>query len=249
MRIDINCDLGEGSDLKSCIRDTQIMPFISRCNIACGAHAGNRDIMRLSIFNAQKHHLKIGAHPGYPDRENFGRKSVKLPINLLLDSLFQQIEQLQSLTTEAGVLLDHVKLHGALYNDAEADRLLSKEIISLFAKEYPSLKIIGLANGAMESVAIEKQCTFYREGFIDRHYLNKEKLAPRNLPGSVLNNIENCLERAIALAKGTDFTSYYGTPLKFSVDTICLHGDNPAALKIAKALVKHLQHHGLNIQS
>ncbi|WP_444920956.1 5-oxoprolinase subunit PxpA [Microbulbifer sp. CnH-101-G] len=249
MKIDINCDLGEGSDLISCERDAQIMPFISRCNIACGGHAGNLEIMRLSIRNAQQYKLKIGAHPSYPDRENFGRKSVPISPNQLLDSLYAQINQLQTLAIAAGTQLDHIKLHGALYNDAEADQLLAQIIISLLSKEYPSLKIIGLANGAMEAAAAEKNRIFYREGFMDRQYINKEKLAPRDLPGSVLNNIDHCLERAVALAKGTGITSYHGRPLKFSVDTICLHSDNPAALRIAERLVNHLQLHGLSIYS
>ncbi|WP_226648812.1 5-oxoprolinase subunit PxpA [Microbulbifer variabilis] len=249
MEIDINCDLGEGFDLTSCERDAQIMPFISRCNIACGGHAGNLDIMRRSIHNAQQHNLKIGAHPSYPDRENFGRKSVTISQNQLIDSLYTQLEQLQVLANEAGTQLDHLKLHGALYNDAEADQLIARRIIALLSQEYPSLKIIGLANGAMEAASAENNRIFYREGFMDRQYLNEEKLAPRDLPGSVLNNIDHCLERAVALAKGTGITSYHGRQLKFSVDTICLHSDSPAAVHIAEKLVNHLQLHGLSIHS
>ncbi|GAA5446021.1 5-oxoprolinase subunit A 3 [Microbulbifer sp. NBRC 101763] len=249
MHIDINCDLGEGVDLASCEKDAQLMPFISRCNIACGAHAGSLEIMRLSVINARKHQLQVGAHPSYPDRENFGRKSIKISINQLLDSLYEQLELLQGLTQEVGAHLDHIKLHGALYNDAEADIVLARKITSLLNEEYPSLKIIGLANGAMEVIAKEKGRIFYREGFMDRQYLTPDKLAPRSLPGSVLSNVDLCLERAVALAKGKKFASYHGTPLKFSVDTICLHGDNPQAVNIAQRLINHLHHHGLSIGS
>lgn len=225
------------------------MPFISRCNIACGAHAGSPEIMRLSIINARKHQLKVGAHPSYPDRETFGRKSIQIPLNQLLNSLHEQLELLQGFAQEAGTHLDHIKLHGALYNDTEADIVLARKIISFLVEEYPSLKIIGLANGAMEAIAREKGRIFYREGFMDRQYLTPDKLAPRSLPGSVLNDVDCCLERAIALAKGKRFTSYHGTPLEFSVDTICLHGDNPEALIIAQRLINHLRYHGLNIDS
>ncbi|BBM00736.1 5-oxoprolinase subunit PxpA [Microbulbifer sp. GL-2] len=249
MEIDINCDLGEGSDLTSCERDALIMPFISRCNIACGAHAGTPAIMRRSLENALQNNLIIGAHPGYPDRENFGRKSIKVPLSELLNSIHEQIERLQNLTREAGTKLDHIKLHGALYNDVEANMDLAEEIIALLSREYPSLKIIGLANAAMEAVATKQSRIFYREGFIDRQYLNTGRLAPRSLPGSALSDIDNCLERAVALAKGSSFTSYHGTPLQFSVDTICLHGDNPEAVNIAQRLASYLQLNGLSIHS
>ncbi|MFA0810525.1 5-oxoprolinase subunit PxpA [Microbulbifer epialgicus] len=248
MEIDINCDLGEGSDLASCKRDAQIMPFISRCNIACGGHAGNPDIIRRSIENALQNNLKIGAHPSYPDRENFGRKSIEIPKNLLLDTLHKQVGLLEGLADEAGITLDHFKLHGALYNDAEADRKLAKQIIELFSQEYPTLKIVGLANGAMEAASAELGKQFIREGFMDRLYLNRQQLTPRTLPGSVITDLDRCLAQALALAKGGSFNSYYGKVLQFSVDTICLHGDTPEAPKIAERLFNYFQFSGLSLR-
>ncbi|GAB2894498.1 5-oxoprolinase subunit PxpA [Microbulbifer echini] len=249
MKIDINCDLGEGDDLHSCHKDARIMPFISRCNIACGGHAGSPEIMARSIENALLNNLKIGAHPSYPDRDNFGRKSLPISQMELLDSLFWQVNQLHEIARKFDTKLDHIKLHGALYNDAETNRYLAEGIITLLSREYPLLKIIGLANGAMEAIATEKNRLFYREGFIDRQYLNTGQLVPRSLPDSVLHDIDSCLERAVALARGSRFTSYHGTPLQFSVDTICLHGDNPEAVNIAQRLASYLQLHGLSIHS
>ncbi|WP_299946553.1 5-oxoprolinase subunit PxpA [uncultured Microbulbifer sp.] len=249
MHIDINCDLGEGSDISSCGRDASIMPFISRCNIACGGHAGSPEIMRLSIANALQHQLQIGAHPGYPDRVNFGRKSIKLSRNELLDSLQDQIGLLRTFIAEAGAELDHIKLHGALYNDAESNEELAEQILIFFAQEYPNMKIVGLANGAMEAVGKKFNTAFIREGFMDRRYLSKKKLAPRALPGSVITDPKSCLDQALALARGETFSGYRGAPIQLSVDTICLHGDTPTAPIIAKQLMRHLRKNGLTIHS
>lgn len=249
MHIDINCDLGEGNDISSCDRDASIMPFISRCNIACGGHAGSPEIMRLSIANALQHQLRIGAHPGYPDRGHFGRKSIKIPKSQLLDSLQYQIGLLQEAITEAGAELDHIKLHGALYNDAESNEALAEQILIVFAQEYPNMKIVGLANGTMETVAKNLKSVFIREGFMDRRYLSKQKLVPRTRPGSVITDLKSCLDQALALARGEKFSDYRGAPIQLSVDTICLHGDTPDAPIIAEQLMRHLRNNGLSIRS
>ncbi|WP_444943472.1 5-oxoprolinase subunit PxpA [Microbulbifer sp. ZKSA006] len=245
MNIDINCDLGEGTDLHSCDRDAQIMPFISRCNIACGGHAGTPAIMARSIENALQNNLKIGAHPSYPDRDNFGRKSLDIPQTKLLDSLCEQIDRLENIAHQLGAKLDHIKLHGALYNDAESNREMAKSITTLFNKRYPSLKVLGLANGAMQLTAPHK--AFIREGFIDRQYLSDHQLAPRSLSNAVISEIERCLEQATCLAKGLEFKDYHGGKLLFSVDTLCLHGDNPQAPAIARQLYQHLNTNGVSI--
>ncbi|AWF79839.1 lactam utilization protein LamB [Microbulbifer sp. A4B17] len=247
MNIDINCDLGEGTDLHSCDRDAQIMPFISRCNIACGGHAGTPEIMSRSIENALQNSLKIGAHPSYPDRKNFGRKSLAISKKKLLDSLCEQIGQLENIAQELGAKLDHIKLHGALYNDAESNIELAKSIIRLFNEVYPSLKIVGLANGAMQFAASEKSKSIIREGFMDRQYLNKSQLAPRSLTNAIITETEKCLEQAVCLAKGLQFKDYHGGKLQFFVDTICLHSDNPQAPVIAKQLKQHLKANGVSI--
>jgi len=243
--IDINCDLGEGETAEDCARDARIMPFISRCNIACGGHAGNTTTMALSLQNARKFGVAAGAHPGYPDREHFGRRSLALPREQLLTSVREQIATLQKHAAQAQVTLTHVKLHGALYNDAEADDGLADDLVRLIAEEFPDLRILALANAAMERAAKKYRQPVLREGFMDRRYLNDHQLSPRTMEGAVIHEFEQCLAQVMALTAGTPFPSIEDRTLQFSVDSICLHGDNPRAESIARELQQALLHAGV----
>lgn len=245
--IDINCDLGEGKNTSDCQRDAQIMYYISRCNIACGGHAGNASTMALSLENARKHSLSVGAHPGYPDQENFGRVSLPMATEQLLTTLHEQIAGLQRIAFEQGVELDHLKLHGALYNDAEASDELAAAIAQFVHDEFPKLKILGLANAAMEKAAASLAHPFLREGFMDRRYLHPARLAPRSMPGSVIESFDDCLNQVLALTHGTTFPSIEGSALTFSVDSICLHGDTAGAQEIARKLHQQLALSGITV--
>ncbi|MFD1218011.1 LamB/YcsF family protein [Microbulbifer celer] len=245
--IDINCDLGEGETAADLARDAQIMRFISRCNIACGGHAGNATTMALSLENALNNKLAAGAHPGYPDRENFGRVSLPIEHGQLLDSIWEQIQRLE---TEAGrmqIALSHIKLHGALYNDAEANDQLAKVLVDFIHKEFPHLQILGLANAAMERAAKKLNHPFLREGFMDRRYLNAHRLSPRSMPGAVIEEFDQCLQQVLALASGATFGDIDNTPLQFSVDSICLHGDTPGAERTARKLQQALRQAGFKL--
>lgn len=245
--IDINCDLGEGKTAEDCARDARIMPFISRCNIACGGHAGNATTMALSLQNARETGIAIGAHPGYPDRENFGRTSLELPRKTLLASVRDQVHTLHKHAQSEGLTLSHIKLHGALYNDAEADDGLAEDLVQLIAREFPQLRILALANAAMERAAKKFHQPLLREGFMDRRYLNDHRLSPRAMPGAVIDKFEQCLAQALALTRNEPFSSIEGAPLQFAVDSICLHGDNPRAESIARDLRNALQRAGVRI--
>lgn len=236
MKIDINCDLGEGVNIDDCVRDAVLMGFISRCNIACGGHAGDDATMALTVANALKHNLAIGAHPSYPDRENFGRKSLSLPEERLLQSIAKQIDALSDIAARASTTLDHVKLHGALYNDAEADPKLAQAIVAMLNRCYPQLTLLGLANASMEQAARKLGQPFLREGFMDRRYLNDHQLAPRSQTGAVIDEFALCRQQTMSLIRGETFSSIEGKPLRFTVDSICLHGDNPQAVHIAARL-------------
>jgi len=246
--IDINCDLGEGVSIEDCVRDAALMPFISRCNIACGGHAGNDTTMAQSVANALKFTLAIGAHPGYPDRENFGRKSLTISRQKLLKSISEQVESLSAAAARAGAKLDHIKLHGALYNDAESDPSLAAAIVTMIRDNYPHLKILCLANAAMECAALDTGHPFLREGFMDRRYQNDHQLAPRSQQGAVIEDFSECLQQTMSLIRGGRFTSVSGKPLSFTVDSICLHGDNPQAAQIASRLHQALQEAGIRIR-
>ncbi|MCA0902144.1 5-oxoprolinase subunit PxpA [Microbulbifer agarilyticus] len=247
MNIDINCDLGEGSTAEDCARDALLMPYISRCNIACGGHAGNQETMAISLINAAKHQLTIGAHPGYPDPENFGRKSLQISERELVESVTAQIQALTDLANQQRVVLGHVKLHGALYNDAEANPELARLMTELIHRDFPDLYILGLANGALETAAKVLAHPFIREGFMDRRYLNKQRLSPRSMPGAVIEDFDHCIQQTLGLIRGDGFPSIDDNELIFTADSICLHGDNPNAVQIAEKLVEALQREHIRV--
>ena len=234
--IDINCDLGEGNTQQDCEQDALLMPFISRCNIACGGHAGNELTIRESLQNAKSNHLKIGAHPGYPDKENFGRRSINFPTDQLKQSLVSQIDLLLDIAEQENIEVDHIKFHGALYNDIENDPILAKEIASIIKQTYPSKKLLGLAEGELQQVCNDLDIEFLAEGFIDRSYLSNGKLTPRSEPGAVIENQIDNVNQAIALAINKSIRTSDNRAISPQVDTICLHGDNPQAIPLIKKI-------------
>lgn len=246
--IDINCDLGEGKTIEDCAMDEQLMPYISRCNIACGGHAGNNATMRETLKNAQQHGVKCGAHPGYPDLENFGRASLKMGGKQLLTSIWGQIQQLDFIAHELDQPLEHIKLHGALYNDVEKSPELANALCQFFAEHYAHFTLVGLAGGAMEIAATQCELTFLREGFIDRAYLKSKQLAPRSMQGAVYSNAQQCINQVLALVNKKPFTTLDGERLVLEVDTLCLHGDSLIALEVAKGVYSELNHQGCQLR-
>jgi len=247
-QIDINCDLGEGDKRQDCERDALLMPYLTRCNIACGGHAGNQLTMQQSLINARAHGLKVGAHPGYADKAHFGRRSISLPFNQLSDSLCRQIDQLLALAARENMQLEHIKCHGALYNDAEKSFELSEKLVDLFKNRYPDLAILGLAQGHLQQAAASQQQTFIREGFIDRAYQLNGQLLPRNQAGAVHEESHRAITQALALATRKPLQTVDGQELIVRVDSICLHGDNPQTLAIARKLFSTLQAHVIQLK-
>ncbi len=245
--IDINCDLGEGNDELDCQKDHQLMHFISRCNIACGGHAGNQLTMTKSLTNAKALSLKIGAHPGYPDRENFGRVSMAISIDKLKESLYSQIQTLKTLADSLKVNLTHIKFHGALYNDIERDDRLAKQMVEFCKQQFPSMSLLGLAEGNLKTHCQLQGVPFISEGFMDRRYLSTGKLSPRSVENSVIDNCDEVIKQALALATGDSFTTLENASISLLVDSICLHGDNPNAVKIAESLARAFASHRIVI--
>ena len=244
--IDINCDLGEGSNEIDCAQDKQLMPYISSCNIACGGHAGNQLTMNNSVENAVTNNLKIGAHPSYPDRINFGRNSIKIALPDLKSSLKTQINQLQSILLEQDKRLHHIKFHGALYNDVESNPELAIELGSFCYEHYPQIKLMGLANGALASFCNDKNIPFIAEGFMDRRYRSDGQLVSRKELSAVIPQINQVIEQALALASNKPIQTIEKLPLSIKIDSLCLHGDHPEALSIIKKLKQELDN--FNIQ-
>lgn len=246
--IDINCDLGEGKTLFDCEKDAALMPYISRCNVTCGQHAGNLQTIDKTLENAARYKVRAGAHPGYPDREHFGRISQALAWFQLEDSILQQMELVAQRAASQGVALSHVKLHGALYNDTEQRSEQARRIAGLVKKNYPNLAVLGLANGCLEQACEELGIEFIREGFMDRRYMNSGQLSPRDQDGAVIEDAGLAVQQALQLVTGKPVTSLEGGSLVMQVDSICLHGDNPNVLKLVQQLVEALQQQGVAIR-
>lgn len=251
--IDINCDLGEGETELDCLQDARLMPFISTCNIACGGHAGNELTMTLAIYHGIKHQLKLGAHPGYEDKNNFGRRTVKMSKTELLNSLKKQIDKLSNLANIHGAQLHHVKFHGALYNDIEANEDLALTVANFCAEHYPHLKLMGLVSGNLALASNALGLDFISEAFMDRAYLSNGQLSPRRQNGSLLKDPADVVEQALEIiskhrVSTIDQKSIQKT-IALKADSICLHGDNPQALTIAKTLYQRLTRLGFKIKS
>jgi len=248
LSIDINCDLGEGVTIEDCEKDALLMPYISSCNIACGGHAGNSLTIRESLKNARAHQLKVGAHPGYPDKENFGRLSMDLSYRKLETVLLSQMYRFIDIAEAENIAIHHIKFHGARYNDIEKNQQLAMDISNIVMRFFPSLKVVGLGDGKLQQSCNRLGLSFVAEGFIDRSYLSNGRLTPRTENGALLSDHNRSIEQAIALASNEKFKTNDGHHISRKVDTLCLHGDNPDALQLIKQLNAAFTQSGITIQ-
>jgi len=229
--MDINCDLGEG--LRN---DEQIMPFISSCNIACGVHAGNLALMKSTVHLAMKNDVKIGAHPSFADRENFGRKEMFLPKNILKSQIINQIASLNEIVKEAGLKLHHVKPHGALYNMAAKFNDVAMAVIESvqFFKED---LILYVPYGSLIAYKARKfNVPYYYEAFADRNYNNDLTLVSRDEPEAVIENSSRIKDRIKQLIEDQTIITVNGKIKTIKADTVCVHGDNPNVVNIVNDL-------------
>lgn len=228
--IDLNADLGEGDAY-----DAELLEIVSSCNIACGGHAGDEESMRATVAEALANSVAIGAHPGYPDREGFGRQSGFMSGDALMSSVISQIKSLAAVAATQGARLAHVKPHGALYNDAVNDRALADAIVAAITAAAPQASLVGLPDSELQSAAEKAGLNFIGEGFVDRAYEANGQLVPRSQPGAVHESLELVLPQAVSLVG--------------KVDTLCIHGDTPAAASIAKAVRDALEQQGVTIRA
>ena len=211
----INCDLGEGIG-----NDAELMPYIDEANIACGFHAGDAFTMRETVALCIRHKVKIGAHPSYLDRENFGRKEIELSPEEIYLLVRKQVETLKKITEQAGAKLNHVKPHGALYNISAKKEAVAKAIAKAVKDVDPSLILFGLKNSHSIAAGKEIGLKTAEEAFADRKYESDGSLTPRNQPGACFESVAQVLAQV----------------KKIKADTWCIHGDGPHAVDFAKAL-------------
>lgn len=229
--MDINCDLGEGIG-----RDAELMPYLDSCNIACGGHAGDRETMISTMRLAKEHGVKVGAHPSFEDRPNFGRKEIYVPPERLRSQLIHQIAEIGALARLEDVTIEHVKPHGALYNMAAKSSDLAKLVIDVLRFFNEDLILYAPFGSRLEKKAKEAGVPCALEAFADRNYNDDFDLLPRKDPDAVIVDPRHIRDRVERMITKGEVVSISGKVKHVDIDTICIHGDNPAALEIAREL-------------
>lgn len=235
----LNCDLGETDAVLANGPEHLAMPSIDMANIACGAHAGNPQVMRDTIALAKQHGVSIGAHPAYPDRSHFGRRSLNLSQPCVHDLVLAQISLLQTLCAEQGCTLSYVKPHGALYHDLLHDEATRHGVFSAVAALNPALPVLVLAavnQPALLASASTYGLSLWFEAFADRRYLPSGALQGRDQADAVLTDTSAIIAQAKAIALGQPITCANGEQRVIHADSLCVHGDNPKALATLKAI-------------
>jgi UPF0271 protein len=239
--IDLNADLGEGLD------DEPLLPFLTSANVACGAHAGSPAIMDRTVALLLERGIRIGAHPGYADRGNFGRNEVELDSAQVHQLISSQLELLDEIVRRRGGRLSHVKAHGALYNRAARDRALAGAIARAVRAHAADLKLFGLAGSVQLDAARDAGLLPVAEAFADRRYLASGALVPRSQPGAILHHPEDAAAQALSIARDGFALAADGTRVAIAAQTLCLHGDTPGAAAIAQAIHARLESAGVEI--
>jgi UPF0271 protein len=248
MKIDLNCDMGEGLGEYQLGYDDEIMPYISSANIACGYHVGSPLTMARTVRMAKEAGVVIGAHPSYPDLEGFGRREMNLAPEEVEAMVLYQIGALAAICRAEGVELNHVKPHGALYNQAARDIHLAEAIARAVKRFSHSLVLVGLAGSKLIEAGLDAGLVIAREAFPDRAYMPDGSLMPRSLPGAVLEDPQQVMLNALQLAQdGIRVEKTDGGIEHYLVDTLCLHGDNPAAVENARLVSQVLRDAGFEI--
>lgn len=230
MKIDINCDVGEGVG-----NEAELMPFISSCNISCGAHAGTEEDILMAIHLASKYDVKIGAHPSYPDKENFGRVVLKMSHKELLDSLKTQLSSFNDKVKEIGAKIHHVKPHGALYNLCVNDEDISKTVLIAVEEVLDKVKIYAPYSSVIAKLAIERGFEVVYEAFADRNYNDDLSLVSRKLPNAVITELDEVLNHVQLMTTGKVKT-ILGESKPIKASTFCVHGDTSNAIDIVKGI-------------
>lgn len=244
LTVDLNCDLGEG-----CGNDAELMRLISSANIACGFHAGDTDTMRRTVDLAIKNGVAIGAHPGYRDKENFGRTQMKLPTREVFEIVVEQIAALSDICRAAGATLHHVKPHGALYNQAAKDRELAAAIADAVRSFDGSLVLYGLAGSLSISAAESVSLKTASEVFADRTYQPDGSLTPRTESNALITETPRAVGQVLQMIETNSVTAVSGDAIPIKPDTVCIHGDGENAVAFARALRTTLENRGVEIKA
>ena len=229
--IDINADVGEGMG-----NEAQLIPYISSCNIACGGHAGDKHTMEDAVVLAKAHNVKIGAHPSFPDKENFGRVVVNMSSFELFKSLQKQITLFLKVLDNCNVTLHHIKPHGALYNLAAKDEQVANVIIEVVKSIKPPVKLYAPYKSVIADIALEHKIDVVYEVFADRHYNDDLSLVSRQTSNALIHYSEEMMKHVFSMIKYNQVSTITGTKQSILANTICVHGDTPQAINLIKNL-------------
>lgn len=242
MNIDLNADLGEG-----CASDGALLTLVSSANIACGFHAGDAQTMLASVREALKNGVAIGAHPSFPDRENFGRTAMTLPAQTVYAQTLYQIGALAAMTRAEGGVMRHVKPHGMLYNQAAKDPQLADAIAKAVHACDPALILVGLAGSELIRAGERYGLATRQEVFADRGYLADGSLVPRSQPGALIEDEEQSLAQTLEMVERGRVKSLTGEWASVIAQTVCIHGDGEHALAFARRLRSAFESRGIKI--
>ena len=244
LSVDINADLGEGAG-----HDEELFELISSANIATGFHAGDSDSMHAAVSAAKKHGVAVGAHPSFFDRENFGRKELKISNREVFDAVAYQLGVFQAIASAVDVRPNHVKPHGALYNMAVRDRELADAIARAIESVDPTLILFAPDKSELARAGEADGLRIAREIFADRNYLNDGWLVPRTRPDALLDDSNEAAGRVLRMLREGKVRSVEGRDVEVRGETICIHGDTPGAVEFARKLRSQLEREGVRISA
>jgi UPF0271 protein len=247
LKVDLNSDLGESFGPWKMGMDAEVMESISSANIACGFHAGDAGVMLQTVKAAKAAGVAVGAHPGHPDLAGFGRRTMSCSPDEVYAFTLYQIGALQAVCAAQGVTMEHVKPHGALYNQAAGDIALARAVVSALKDAGKDLILLGLAGSALERAAEEAGSLFAAEAFADRGYLDDGTLVPRNMKGAFVHDPSEAAGRMVRLVNDGLLRSAGGSDIRLQAHSICLHGDNPSAVVMARHIRKALEENGIQV--
>jgi UPF0271 protein len=245
MQIDLNSDLGEGYGPWTMGDDAQILDCVTSANIACGGHAGDPETMFRTLRLAAQRGVRVGAHPGYADREGFGRRVIPMAVDEIGRLVVAQVGALVALARLAGTEVRYVKPHGALGNLAAADRSVAAGIVAAIRGLDPQLAVLAISGTMLEQVAREQGVAVYSEVFADRAYQPNGQLVPRSQPGAVLHGAKEAADRLVGYLRTGRMPVAGGEPIALRADSICVHGDSAHAVEMARHIRARLQAEGV----
>jgi UPF0271 protein len=248
LTVDLNCDVGELPGKDGLMVDGRLLELVTTANVACGVHAGDIERMKAVAEICSRLRVKFGAHPGYPDRDGFGRSDVSMAPNQIRDLVFQQVESAMDVAAGVGIAMSHVKLHGTLYHNACDDPAIAEVIVAVVRQIDPELILIGRSGSELIRIGSEGSLTTINEAFADRSYRSDGRLVSRDHPRALIRDSGQIAERVLRMIQHHRVQTENGDDVVVCPETVCVHGDSPDALQTLQEIRRHLERNGVLIR-